>query len=328
MTLKKYSSETSRPKERLDEDERIIAGALAAARTRTLEREPLIHGLPEEEKIRRINELRPIMFGRRENGEAFHELNDFELALIEGEIKKYVQEKKLRVLEQTPDLSRLYGVIRRDLLTGREETSPRQFREASRQITSRVLKDVVENNELDKSKTVFLLPWRAGLAFGEGAAENGFSFFYHLGAKRNEETLKTEINYENIPAVIDSRNPGNNEGLKAIITDPMLATGNTMIDAVKRLKNLGIREENILIASVISAPEGVDHILSNFSQIKITVGAHDERLNSRGFIVPGLGDFGDKYFAGLGEPELQSWLHLGVLTRDSADALRGRIGRK
>ncbi|HAQ05398.1 TPA: hypothetical protein DCP13_01180 [Candidatus Azambacteria bacterium] len=78
----------------------------------------------------------------------------------------------------------------------------------------------------------------------------------------------------------------------------------------------------------MSAPEGVDHILSNFSQIKITVGAHDERLNSRGFIVPGLGDFGDKYFAGLGEPELQSWLHLGVLTRDSADALRGRIGRK
>jgi len=188
MTLKKYSSETAHPKEHLDEDERIIAGALAAARTRTLEREPLIQELSEEEKIRRINELRPIMFGRRENGEAFHELNDFELALIEGEIKKYVQEKKLRVLEQTPDLSRLYGVIRRDLLTGREETSPRQFREASRQITSRVLKDVVENNELDKSKTVFLLPWRAGLAFGEGAAENGFSFFYHLGAKRNEET--------------------------------------------------------------------------------------------------------------------------------------------
>jgi len=315
------------PAESFSSDERIVGGALTAARTRTLEREPLIHGLPEEEKIRRINELRPIMFGRRENGEAFHELNDFELA-IEGEIKKYVQEKKLRVLEQTPDLSRLYGVIRRDLLTGREETSPRQFREASRQITSRVLKDVVENNELDKNKTVFLMPWRAGLAFGEGAAENGFSLFYHLGAKRNEETLKTEINYENIPAVIDSRNPGNNEGLKAIIADPMLATGNTMIDAVKRLKNLGIREENILIASVISAPEGVDHILSNFSQIKITVGAHDERLNSRGFIVPGLGDFGDKYFAGLGEPELQSWLHSGVLTRDSADALRGRIGRK
>lgn len=316
------------PAESASSAERIVAGALAAARVRVLEREPLINGLPEEEKIRRINELRAVMFGRKEAGEAFHELTDFELALLEGEIKEYLQEEKLRVLEQTPDLSRLYRVIRWDLLTGREETSPRQFREASRQITSRVLKDVVENNELDKNKTVFLMPWRAGLAFGEAAAENGFSRFYHLGAKRNEETLKTEINYENIPAVVDLRNSGNNEALKAIIADPMLATGNTMIDAVKRLKNLGIREENILIASVISAPEGVDHILSNFSQIKITVGAHDERLNSRGFIVPGLGDFGDKYFAELGEPEMQSWLQAAVLTQDSAEALRGRISKK
>src|SRR3989338_8868535 len=178
------------PAESFSSDERIVGGALTAARTRTLEREPLIHGLPEEEKIRRINELRPIMFGRLENGEAFHELNDFELALIEGEIKKYVQEKKLRVLEQTPDLSRLYGVIRRDLLTGREETSPRQFREASRQITSRVLKDVVENNELDKNKTVFLMPWRAGLAFCEGAAEKGFSLFYYIGTKKNKINKK------------------------------------------------------------------------------------------------------------------------------------------
>src|SRR3990167_3029539 len=190
------------PAESFSSDERIVGGALTSARTRTLEREPLIHGLAEGEKKRRIKELRTIMFVRLENGEAFHELNDFELAFIEGEIKKYVQEKKLRVLEQTPDLSRLYGVIRRDLLTSREETSPRQFREASRQITSRVLKDVVENNELDKSKTVFLLPWRAGLAFGEGAAENGFSRFYHLGAKRNEETLKKEINYEKITALL------------------------------------------------------------------------------------------------------------------------------
>lgn len=308
--------------------ERVVADTLAAARTRTLEREPLIHGLPDEEKIQRINELRPIMFGRRETGEALHELSDFELALLEGEIKKYVQEGTLRVLEQTPDLSRLYCVIRRDLLTGREETSPQQFREVSRQITSRILKDIVENNELDKNKTVFLLPWRAGLAFGESAAENGFSRFYHLGAKRNEETLKTEINYENIPAVVDLRNPGNNEGLKTIIVDPMLATGNTMIDAIERLRKLGVKEENILIASVISAPEGVDHILSRFSQIKITVGAHDERLNSRGFIVPGLGDFGDKYFAELGEPEMQSWLRAGALSPDSADALRERINKK
>lgn len=313
------------PAESASSAERIVVGALAAARVRVLEREPLINGSPEEEKTRRIDELRAVMFDRKETGEALHELTDFELALLEGEIKEYLQEGKLRVLEQTPDLSRLYCAIRRDLLTGREETLPRQFREASRQITSRVLKDVVENNELDKSKTVFLLPWRAGLAFGEAAAENGFSRFYHLGAKRNEETLKTEINYENIPAVVDLRNPGNNEGLKAIIADPMLATGNTMIDAVKRLKKLGIREENILIASVISAPEGVDHILSNFPKIKITVGAHDERLNSRGFIVPGLGDFGDKYFAGLGEPEMQSWIQAGALSRDSASALQKRI---
>lgn len=325
--MKKYQSEGART-ESISSAEKIVADALAAARRRILEREPLIRGLPEEEKIRRIDELRSVMFGRKEPGEAFHELTDFELALLDGEIKKYLQEGKLRVLEQTPDLNRLYCVIRRDQLTGREETSPRQFREASRQITARILKDIVENNELDRDKTVFLMPWRAGLAFGEAAVENGFSRFYHLGAKRNEETLETQIYYEKIPAVIDVQNPANNEALKAIIADPMLATGNTMIDTVKRLKNLGIREENIFIAPVISAPEGVDHVLSNFPQTKITVGAHDERLNSRGYIVPGLGDFGDKYFAGLGEPEIQSWLQAGALSQDSAEALRARMVQK
>src|SRR3989338_119160 len=122
------------PAESFSSDERIVGGALTAARTITLESEPPFIGLPEEEKIRRIKEWRPIMFGRRENGEAFHELNDFELAFIEGEIKKYVQEKKLRVLEQTPDLSRLGFGRRRGgkrffvFLSPRSEKKRRNFK--------------------------------------------------------------------------------------------------------------------------------------------------------------------------------------------------------
>ena len=276
-----------------------------------------------------MKDLRKVMFERKEEGEAFHELSDEELALLEDQIEVYIEEGRLRVVDtDVEDLVRSYRVIRHDLLTGREEITPEQFREASNQITETIFKDIYNDDNLDPDKTVVLMPWRAGLAFGEAATKNKLNNFYHLGAKRNEETLETEIYYEKASEVLDKENSDKNGDIKVIIADPMLATGNTMIDSIERLKKLGIKEENIIIASVISAPEGIDHILSNYPDLKISVGSHDEKLNNAGYIVPGLGDFGDMHFADLRRSDIEAWRKTGILDEETEKALLQRIDIK
>ena len=81
-----------------------------------------------------------------------------------------------------------------------------------------------------------------------------------------------------------------------IITEPMIATGGTLSMVINMLKDRGVKEENIVVASILAAPEGLKVLSEHFPAIKVVVISLDEKLNEHKFIVPGLGDFGNRYF--------------------------------
>jgi len=109
-----------------------------------------------------------------------------------------------------------------------------------------------------------------------------------VGLKRDEKTAIAHMYYNNVPPIPDNH--------KIIILDPMIATGGTAVSTLEILKERGIKEENIIFASIICAPEGLQNIRSEFPKITILTAGIDDQLNKDKFIIPGLGDFGDRYF--------------------------------
>ncbi len=128
---------------------------------------------------------------------------------------------------------------------------------------------------------------RAGLGLATGvlqflpSAQVG-----HLGMKRNEETLEPESYYENLPE--------SSAESDVLVVDPMLATGGSAIAAVNYLRERGC--QRIKMLCLIAAPEGVAAFHAQQPDVPIYTAALDERLNANGFIVPGLGDAGDRLF--------------------------------
>ena len=110
-----------------------------------------------------------------------------------------------------------------------------------------------------------------------------------LGMQRNEETAEPEPYYAKVPPA-----RGNEV---AIVIDPMFATGGSAVDAVSQLKSLGYR--NIVFLNLVSAPEGVANFERSHPDVPVYTAALDERLNERFYIVPGLGDAGDRIFGTL-----------------------------
>lgn len=109
-----------------------------------------------------------------------------------------------------------------------------------------------------------------------------------VGLQRDEETAQAHLYYNKIPPIKP------NDML--IILDPMIATGGTGIETIKILKQMGVIEKQIIFASIICSKKGIDTITSQFPNITILTAAIDATLNNKKFIVPGLGDFGDRYF--------------------------------
>ena len=107
-----------------------------------------------------------------------------------------------------------------------------------------------------------------------------------LGFQRNEKTAQAEFFYAKLPR--DAKNR------LAIIIDPMFATGGTAIDAVKFLRENGIKQ--IKFISIIAAPEGLKRFSEVYPDVEVYTAAIDERLNEKNYIVPGLGDAGDRVF--------------------------------
>ncbi|MFC1845530.1 uracil phosphoribosyltransferase [Candidatus Dependentiae bacterium] len=109
-----------------------------------------------------------------------------------------------------------------------------------------------------------------------------------VGLRRDEETAKAHWYYENVPT------PAADEYV--IIIDPMLATGGTALEVLRKLKKYNVKENHIIFATVVCAPEGLEAVYKEFPNITIITVAVDDHLNAKKFIVPGLGDFGDRYF--------------------------------
>lgn len=128
---------------------------------------------------------------------------------------------------------------------------------------------------------------RAGLGMADGImnllpnAKVG-----HIGLYRDPDTFEAKGYYCKLPQDVEER--------EVIVVDPMLATGNTAVEAARLLKNAGCK--SIRHVSLLAAPEGVAALQKAYPDIDIYLGALDEKLNDHCYIVPGLGDAGDRLF--------------------------------
>ena len=145
----------------------------------------------------------------------------------------------------------------------------------------------VSARRLNEDKYAFLPILRAGTGMLDGLikvipnAKIG-----HIGMYRDEETLEPVRYFFKVPADIKSR--------EVLILDPMLATGGSGCDAIWQLKKEGVTKIKFLC--LIAAPEGIEKMQKEHPDVKIYCAAIDEKLNENGYILPGLGDAGDRIF--------------------------------
>lgn len=202
-------------------------------------------------------------------------------------------------------------VVLSNLCTMRDEkTDSQAVRIATRKITRCLLYEAAQNLPLVEKeittpiktfKTKIIDPdinliispiLRAGLIFTDEAIDIlPQACIRHIGMYRDEKTLKPVWYYNKVP--MDAPNPQN---FYIYITDPMLATGNSLIEAIKLYIDKGIPIKNIKCICIIAAPEGIENIQKHYPDIEIITAAIDEGLNEKGYIVPGMGDAGDRIF--------------------------------
>lgn len=133
---------------------------------------------------------------------------------------------------------------------------------------------------------------RAGLIFTDEAIDIlPQACIRHIGMYRDEKTLKPVWYYNKVP--MTARDP---HKCHIFITDPMLATGNSLIEAIKLYTDKEIPVENIKVICIIAAPEGIRNIQEKFPNVEIITAAVDSHLDEKGYIVPGMGDAGDRIF--------------------------------
>ena len=186
-----------------------------------------------------------------------------------------------------------------------ERTSMKEFRELVEEITTLMtyesLKEDVPTTEIQvktpletctqtvvKDNAIAIVPiLRAGLGMVNGvhvlfpSARVG-----HIGMYRDEETLEPQSYYCKLPSDIEEK--------LVLVVDPMLATGGSACDAIKLLKERGCK--HIKFMAIIGAPEGVARVAEAHPDVKIYVSTLDRELNEKGYILPGLGDAGDRLF--------------------------------
>ena len=140
----------------------------------------------------------------------------------------------------------------------------------------------------DLSKTIVIVPiLRAGLGLIEGFikllpnAEKG-----HIGLYRDEQTYRPVEYLCKLPKV---------KNKDFVVLDPMLATGNSAIEAINLIKRSGVVLSNIKLVSLLAAPEGIQNIKKHHKGLHFFTCSIDKKLNKNMFIVPGLGDAGDRY---------------------------------
>lgn len=202
------------------------------------------------------------------------------------------------VIMDHPLIQHKIGILRR------KETGSKDFRELISEIAMYMcyeatrdlkLKDVeIETpicgttvKELSGKKLAVVPILRAGLGMVDGmlamipAAKVG-----HIGLYRDPKTLEPVEYYCKLPADSDER--------EVFVVDPMLATGGSSVAAIQMLKDKGVK--NIRFMCIIAAPEGIERMKKTHPDVDLYIGALDDHLNEHGYIVPGLGDAGDRIF--------------------------------
>lgn len=202
------------------------------------------------------------------------------------------------IIMDHPLIRHKIGIIRR------KETSVKEFRELISEIAMLECFEATRDLPLEKvrvetpmggttveclaGKKLAVIPiLRAGLGMVQGmqtlipSARIG-----HIGLYRDEKTLEPVEYFCKLPADIGERG--------IFVVDPMLATGGSACDAISLLKKHGCRDISFLC--IIAAPEGLARLRAEHPDVNIIVGALDEGLNDRGYILPGLGDAGDRIF--------------------------------
>ncbi|MEO0024843.1 MAG: hypothetical protein RL196_1284 [Actinomycetota bacterium] len=198
---------------------------------------------------------------------------------------------KLTVLRDVSTPSPVFRQLVEELVTLLAYEATRDVRVDRVQVQTPVA--IAEGVKLSVPRPLVVPVLRAGLGMLEGmvkllpTAEVGF-----LGIKRNEETLE--------PHTYANRLPDDLSGRQVYIIDPMLATGGTLIDSINYVLERGATE--VTAICLIGAPEGLATVQAAMTgkDVRIVLGALDERLNELGYIVPGLGDAGDRLY-GLGQ---------------------------
>ena len=202
------------------------------------------------------------------------------------------------VIMEHPLIQHKIGIIRR------QETGSKDFRQMIGEIAMLMCYEATRNlklvdveietpicrttaKELEGKKLAIVPILRAGLGMVDGmltmipAAKVG-----HIGLYRNEETLEPVEYYCKLPKDCAERD--------VFVVDPMLATGGSASAAISMMKEKGVK--NIRFMCIIGAPEGIELMQKDHPDVDLYIGAMDERLNEIGYIVPGLGDAGDRIF--------------------------------
>lgn len=182
-------------------------------------------------------------------------------------------------------------------------TEPMEFRRVLSEVASLMIYEATRSFEVDKTpvqtplaktigrslkREVILVPvLRAGLGMLDAIlqlipnARVGF-----IGLKREESTLKANFYHKSLPEDLSP--------FEVLLIDPMLATGGSAVAALTLLKQHGARR--IRLVSLVAGPDGIKRVQRHYPTIPIFTAAVDKRVNERGFIVPGLGDAGDRLF--------------------------------
>ena len=202
------------------------------------------------------------------------------------------------VVMDHPLIQHKIGIIRRT------ETSSKEFREMIGEIAMLMCYEATRDLKLEEveietpitkmtakelaGKKLAVVPiLRAGLGMVDGmlsmipAAKVG-----HIGLYRNEETLEPVEYYCKLPKDCAER--------EVFVVDPMLATGGSATAAITMLKNKGVKK--IRFMCIVAAPQGIERMQKEHPDVDLYVGALDDHLNENGYIVPGLGDAGDRIF--------------------------------
>lgn len=202
-------------------------------------------------------------------------------------------------------------VIFQNLCTMRDKSTDSQgVRLATRKITRVLLYEAAKNLPLVEKEiqtpiktttfktikediNIIISPiLRAGLIFTDEAIDIlPQACIRHIGMYRDEKTLKPVWYYNKVP--MEAPNP---ENFYIYITDPMLATGNSLIEAIRLYADKKIPMANIKCICIMAAPEGIENIQKEFPDVEIIIAAVDEGINEKGYIVPGMGDAGDRIF--------------------------------